>query len=240
MNKNYICNRAFDLILRNNKRYTFYFSRYKLNDTKELFDNEVNLSNTEAAYYSGLKAEKRKIEYMMGRICVKNAMQYAFNVPMSRTEVRNGIFTQPVLNDPAWEVSITHISDEAACLLYPREIVMGIDIESINAKNDYIMKTIALRTEFEEIYQMLKNESVAYSVIWTIKEALSKALRTGFTLPFEIMRICPEKMIEKFRMIESSFQNFAQYRARSWIFDDKVISIVFPAITYFDESDFLL
>ena len=50
---------------------------------------------------------------------------------------------------------------------------------------------------------------------WTLKEALSKILRTGMTTPFDIFSIKELKQ-EKLGWI-SSFQNFAQYQGLSFL-----------------------
>lgn len=65
-----------------------------------------------------------------------------------------------------------------------------------------------------------------HMVFWTVKEALSKALRTGFMSPLEIYEL--ESMKIEARCWISEFKNFSQYQGRSFFLGHLIYSLVYP------------
>jgi 4'-phosphopantetheinyl transferase len=64
------------------------------------------------------------------------------------------------------------------------------------------------------------------TLTWTIKEALSKVLRTGLMTPFEIF--CLQSIQFENNKWVSQFKNFAQYQAISFQLGKFICSIVCP------------
>lgn len=231
MEKNRKKTQSFLLTDRKQNETTCYLSRYEAYNIEEIFLEKKCLSESEGKYYETLTATKRKISYLLGRSCAKEALTKALGAEASQVEIANGIFGQPVLKNMDWEVSITHTDHEGACLLYPRQIVLGIDIEEIIEERIEVMKSITEEEECQQMLQFISQESIALTAIWTLKEALGKALRVGLTVPSEFMQVKLVKYLPEQMCLESSFINFPQYQARSWIHEKSVMSIVYPANT---------
>ncbi|WP_032113934.1 4'-phosphopantetheinyl transferase superfamily protein [Candidatus Paracaedibacter symbiosus] len=64
------------------------------------------------------------------------------------------------------------------------------------------------------------------TLFWTVKEALSKVIKCGFTIPSELLEIGDIQLKENY--VESKFKNFQQYQALSFSVANYVCSIVHP------------
>ena len=86
---------------------------------------------------------------------------------------------------------------------------------------------------------MCGSTDLAATVVWTAKEALSKALRCGMTCPYELLEICGLEQRDGFFL--GRFKNFGQYQFQSWQRGNTVVTIVLPKKTELEFSfpDFL-
>jgi 4'-phosphopantetheinyl transferase len=66
-------------------------------------------------------------------------------------------------------------------------------------------------------------------LLWTAKEALSKVLRCGFMIPFELLEIEMFEPNNDFAI--SYFKNFHQYQALSFPLANTLCSLVYPKKT---------
>lgn len=189
--------------------------------------------------FSAFKAERRQISYLLGRYTAKSALGKCIGpgFEASRTVIVSGIFNQPVVQCHALRplgVSISH-SDRLVCsLAYPEEHPMAIDVEEIDEARTKVMLTQIGSDERALAQSVCPSIDIAATVVWTAKEALSKALRCGMTCPYELLEICGLEVCEG--GYTGRFKNFGQYKFQSWRRCDSVITIVLPKKT---EMDFL-
>lgn len=189
--------------------------------------------------FRAAKAERRKISYLLGRYTGKIALGQCLGpgFEASRTLIASGIFNQPVVHCQGMRtpgVSISH-SDRLVCsLAYPEEHPMAIDVEEIDEARTRVMMTQIGSEEAALAQSVCPSADMAATVIWTAKEALSKALRCGMTCPYELLQICGFEVSEGF--YTGRFQNFAQYKFQSWRRNDSIITIVLPKRTVMDFS----
>ncbi|MBT6805405.1 MAG: 4-phosphopantetheinyl transferase family protein, partial [Verrucomicrobia bacterium] len=103
-------------------------------------------------------------------------------------------------------------------------------IEEWDTKRATTMRTQCHTEELHCLEKIGLGSAASGAVGWTAKEAISKALRTGMTCPFKLFGL---KSIEAHPDggITGLFINFCQYQFRSWIIEDKVLSIVLPKRT---------
>jgi phosphopantetheinyl transferase len=106
---------------------------------------------------------------------------------------------------------------------------MGIDIEKVQVDKCRVMECqMTLREK-----NMIKEVSFSYdrllTLLWTVKEALSKILRTGLTTPFHIFEI--NRIESKSDHSICFFENFGQYKAISFDVGVHVCSLVIPKRT---------
>ena len=93
-----------------------------------------------------------------------------------------------------------------------------------------MLETQFTPSELERLKLMPEAEKDAYYFLWTVKEALSKTLKCGLTVPFSILEV--ERIVQHgLHAYTCLFKNFAQYQARSWIESQHVLSIVLPKNT---------
>nr|WP_275901639.1 4'-phosphopantetheinyl transferase superfamily protein [Paenibacillus sp. SYP-B3998] len=142
--------------------------------------------------------------------------------------IDQGIFYQPIVIYPAssnTQVSITHGGGLAAALAFSERFPLAIDIEKILIKKEFFMSQFT-DPEITLIQSLSFANDTAFTVLWTVKEALSKTLKTGLMAPLSIYEV--NHMEVKDGVLYSSFANFMQYSAASLIFDTYVCSIVYP------------
>lgn len=212
------------------KQYTagISFADFKQYQHGDLEMNNV-LCFEELNEYKMMRFEKRKQDYLLGRYCAKNAIrQIVKDVSMPDIYIRNGIFNQPIAEyrkNEALQISISHCDSYGIAVAFQSDILMGIDLEIVKERN---FKTIKSQLTDREIEQIGLHQSQAlYTVMWTIKEALSKALKIGFTVPLNIYEI--EEIYFNGTFYNSTFVNFPQFQAVSYIIDSYSITVVYPA-----------
>lgn len=188
------------------------------------------LHPVERRYFDSLKFERRIQSYLSGRMASKQAVSLC--ICEDRLEsicIDKGIFQHPVVVHPRkgnYQVSITHCDKLAAAIAYTDYMPMGIDLESIDERIKSILESHATELEVSLVNSVIPHYSGSFTVLWTVKEALSKVLRTGFTVPLQLFEL--NRMEEQEGSIVSRFTNFPQYEAISLLFKNEVFSIVYP------------
>jgi 4'-phosphopantetheinyl transferase len=190
------------------------------------------LGEAETLYFSTLPFAPRQKSYLLGRYAAKAALGNAFAESDLRTiEIERGVFEQPVVHYPRndkWDVTISHTELSAAALAYPRGHPMGIDIERINSARAETLLSQLSEQEVDWVDRQPANRLETAFALWTAKEALSKALRTGLMSPVEIYNLTEFNQTGS-GIWEGFFHNFAQYKARVWIGSSSVLAMVFPS-----------
>ena len=184
------------------------------------------LSQHELAKYDSFKVASGRIEYLLGRCSAKRAYLNLTgrNVDYSGIDIRNGIFEQPYFADDAkLDVSISHSQNIGGAIVFDRVFPMGFDLEVIDEMK---VKTIQVSVSDDELEHMDGDYESNITAIWCMKEALSKAIRTGLTVPLDLLKISNMKRSGKF--LECRFENFSQYKAIAEIVGTYAMSIVYP------------
>ena len=195
----------------------------------------------EKKYYASLKFEKRKISYLLGRIAAKTAILELDSIKstMQSFAINSGVFQFPVVKYIQYQniqVSISHCDFFGVALAFPEEHPLGIDIEEIKEDRVDVMKTIICEKELDLMNNNLLSLAVGSTMVWTIKESLSKVLKTGLTLDFKFLEI---ESIEKVGVSYiSTFKHFMQYKAISYKIGNYICSIVQPKKTFAEWDHF--
>jgi phosphopantetheinyl transferase len=159
-------------------RCVFAFTRIANSGISEE-DFRVLMSAEELKRINSIGSEKVKKQYCLARVLTKKALssftgEFAFN-DVSVLNEKNGC---PFIESSEYAVSITHTNDIVAVLVFKNNFSFGIDIESPREKAKEALESILI--DGEPVCRDLENLTVA----WTLKESLSKALKSGFYLPF--------------------------------------------------------
>lgn len=202
-----------------------------LKDSKETF-----LHSEELDYFKTLSFEKRQKSYLLGKFCAKKALLLPLDEKvLSSILIRSGVFEHPVVvyPDPEnHEISISHSGDWGAAIAYPAVHPMAVDIETIDPGRLKTIEAMLTSSEKDMIKKLPAPEAAGYTILWTIKESLSKILKTSRTAPFDIYEVKKLDYFENY--LTSSFIKFGQYKATSFIFTDMACSIISPLKSEFD------
>ena len=183
----------------------------------------------EEACFSAMKFERRRRSYLAGRYCAKQALCLLEPGGEARAfRITPGVFTQPIVEHPSSraQVGISHAGDWGAALAFPEAHPMGLDIEEMDPDKAEVIRSQAAPGETPLLGKVNGEEIRALTLLWTIKEALSKALRCGMMTPFTLFEISSLER-EDGRYV-SAFTHFAQYKAVSFFLQDIAVSIVSP------------
>ncbi|MED1947228.1 MULTISPECIES: 4'-phosphopantetheinyl transferase [Brevibacillus] len=187
----------------------------------------------EFEYYFHLEFERRVKSYLTGRYVAKKAVSFLTGEDsLDRICIAQGILHHPVVNLPNTtnvQVSITHCDDLAAAIAFSEELPMGIDIERISVDRNKVLETQMTAKESSLLSGLPYSYEATLTLFWTVKEALSKILKTGLTTSFHIYEISQVELRDG--VVFSLFENFPQYRTASYILGDYVCSITYPKKT---------
>lgn len=200
----------------------------------ELKKNIVLLHPDEKGYYDTLKFDNRKSSYLLGRIASKAAISELIEEEegMKSISIGFGVFNFPVVQRSVGrniQVCISHCDNFGVALAFPEEHPLGVDIEKPDPHKIDTMKSVVCAEELELISNCNLPMSIGCTLIWTVKESLSKIFRTGLTMDVKISEI---KSLNKTDSVYiSTFRHFAQYKAISRCGGDYICSIVLPKNT---------
>ncbi len=197
-----------------------------------LHPNEIN-------YFLGLEYERRKLSYLLGRHVAKQAVaSYLNEIDFTEIEIVSGSFNQPIvkhLSADTPHVTISHCDCLATAIAFCPSQIIGVDVEYIDRERLSVYQS-QLTTKEKDCIENSFQDNVSGSVcLWTIKEALSKALKCGFMIPFDILEVEQLNCLDD-RSYLSSFKNFKQYKCFSFIFHPYVLSVVLPNVLILKNS----
>lgn len=139
------------------------------------------LTAPEKKYYGSCASEKRKAEYLTGRILAKVALSRLTTVgkPVSVLKMADGRprFSEPYEN---FSLSITHSHNVVVVIVFPSTMNYGIDLEFFNPDYFSAMK-YKLRKQFSNVNNLEKA-----TTLWCLKESMCK---TGFYEGFFVKQI---------------------------------------------------
>lgn len=180
--------------------------------------------------YRKMKYDVGKRNYVLGRIAAKRAASTMMSrSDLTKITISQGVFGQPVLHTGSPDklaVSISHCQCMGAAIVFPEGSPMGIDVEAINPSRNETMASLMTAAEMESGATVISNKAFLLTLLWSSKEALSKVLRTGLTIPFELLEIETIQSYSGFYV--STFTNFPQYSAKTYLTGGYVWSIVAP------------
>lgn len=194
---------------------------------------EQFLHPEELAYFDTLRFERRQKSYLWGRYCAKQALTAFLKEPdMTQISIHHGVFEQPIVrctSKKSVQISISHCDECGGAIAFPEEHPMAIDLEKIDPKKIEILQTQCTQDELKLIQSLQVPEINQLTLLWTVKEALSKALKCGLMTPFKVFEA--KELVSNSDCIVWTFKKFAQYKTISFIIGDSACSIVMPKKT---------
>lgn len=185
------------------------------------------LNCSEKKYLRSNISNLRRISYVCGRYAAKkavNSLDKGFN--LRDIYVENGVFKHPVLKNKELDITISHAENYSVSLAFSRNFVFGIDIEKTDGINiDSLARILDIR-ELEMLTDIEQDLHKKLLLLWALKEALGKCLKTGININLDILGV---RFIKKMHdYFEGEFLNFPQYKFIVFAYENFYISIVFP------------
>jgi 4'-phosphopantetheinyl transferase EntD len=189
------------------------------------------LHPVERARYDLCKYARRKESYLLGRLSAKAALAEltGFN-DAAELLIDTGVFNFPVVKCAALsnqQVSISHCEGISISVAFAEAHPMGIDIEQVTEKHQEVMRNQLTTKEVELLRRFQLDDIRGYTLIWSIKESLSKVIRTGLTIDFSLLEV-NALSVKNIGEYACTFSQFGQYQAVSCFLGDYVVSITLP------------
>lgn len=182
------------------------------------------LVGDEIETYQSFKATTRKNEYLAGRVLTKKmVLSRHKNYSPNDIETTTGVWGYPLFktkNFSNYWLSIAHTSTEVAVLISEYNThPVGLDIECISHTNQSALQQFL--SQYNQSFTLQEMH-----LYWSAKEAVAKALRTGFTIPETLFEI--EKIQEISGTYLIKFKKLQRLQATAWIQNNRVVCLAYP------------
>jgi phosphopantetheinyl transferase len=182
---------------------------------------------------AALKFDRRRLSFLLGRFAAKAALRcWVGQGQPTDWEIASGVFGQPLVRGPHaadLTVSLAHAQESGAALVTERGHPVGVDFETVAIERIEALRSQVVPEEVVLAKALVPEEIEYLTLLWTAKEALSKATGTGMMTPFPLMSL--ETLKQERGWLISEFKNFGQYRAWSVRLSDVWLSVVLPKKT---------
>ncbi len=173
----------------------YFIERVGIND---IYRPDEILSNEEMEKYSSFKVPKRKNEWLAGRFAAKTVVNKLLNSNLNLREIPITYDTNRrplcLLNGKTYLLSITHSGNWAAAIVKDENTsFLGMDIEKIEVRSKFWIEDYFHKDEAKD--QMPEH----LTKLWTIKEAILKALAIGLTVSLLDIKIARQRDTEAAR-----------------------------------------
>ena len=150
----------------------------------------------------------------------------------------SGVFGQPVVRAEVAAqvgVSIAHSGDFAIALAFDSGHPMGVDLEMIDIRNESTMRAQLSARETARCDEQSVSQLEMSAHLWSAKEAVGKAMRSGLTVPSCLLEVSSIQLISCGYRLE--FAQLIQYAAVAVRMGDYSLAVGLPRRTRLDESD---
>ena len=179
------------------------------------------LSPKEKEICSRFRSVKRRREYSFGRNLCRKALR---QLNIDCENILNDDLGAPFIENSEYAPAISHSHGKIVVLGYKKEFSFGVDIEKMNFKKISILKEI-----FSE--DKTPDELI---VLWTLKEALAKALKTGIREDFSNYDV--ENFVKDSGFRECDFKNFSEYHGVAVYNENWAAAVVFKREYQLDKN----
>ncbi len=179
---------------------------------------------------AAMPVQKRADDFLRGRYACKRAIAALHpDVDPTGVHIGMGVFRQPVLQAPntlGLQVSVSHSGAIGAALAFAEGHPMALDVEQYDAERARVIESSLTAHEVTLAAQMRLPRLQAYTLLWTMKEALSKVLKCGLTSPFHVLEVAAVEHAGA--GLAACFRHFTQYRAIAFSLAENACAIVLP------------
>ncbi|HEY0330317.1 MAG TPA: 4'-phosphopantetheinyl transferase superfamily protein [Rhodopseudomonas sp.] len=198
------------------------------------------LSPEEQALLTDRLAPARRQSFLAGRRAAKNALSVlAPGVSIGEIKVLPGLLQQPVAFVPGrsnLQVTLSHAGTAAIAVAHPEACPMGVDLERAAQEQQSALGEQTTPRERALAQAMLPyDEHQRLLLLWCLKEALSKALRCGLTVPFRLLEVA--SLVPLPGGVRARFENFTQYEGTAFCAAPLAVALVLPHTVRWQSAD---
>ncbi len=180
------------------------------------------LAPDEVALLQTLHLEKRRRQYILGRLVLRQLLAEQLGEEPARVPLVVAGDGAVDLADSAWRLSIAHSGDRAVAAVSTRGAI-GVDIERVQPRHQGLPRFLLHPEEHAMVESPDPDDRLI--LLWTIKEAVLKAMRTGFRVSPRALRVVLDGAKGQ-ALIEVN--NRMEWQARFTKYDDYYVSVAFP------------
>jgi 4'-phosphopantetheinyl transferase len=157
------------------------------------------LSSSEVIRLEGMRFAKRQADWRLGRWTSKHAVALYLNLPcdpqsLTKIEIQPALSGAPdvlIAGKPATvAISLSHRGGVAACVVGPAELELGCDLEIAELRGDAFISDYFTEDEQAWIQRTPPaDRQFLLALLWSAKESVLKALRTGLRLDTRDVRV---------------------------------------------------
>ena len=156
-------------------------------DLADVPDKDDWLAEEELRILAGLRFEKRRNDWRLGRWTAKQTVcgyPLTSNASFASLEIRASDDGAPEVfqnNHPEnVSISISHSRDRGFCVIGPQDNAIGCDIEWLEMREESLIHDYFAPEEISFCLNAMEEERIlAVNRIWSAKESILKALREG-------------------------------------------------------------
>ncbi|MEM7086664.1 MAG: 4'-phosphopantetheinyl transferase superfamily protein [Bacteroidota bacterium] len=169
-----------------------------------------------------------KNSFFLSRMAVKMALSQLTGGNENDTWVDHGVFGFPVLetNPNGFEITLAHTESSGFAACFDQRDKIGVDIEKIAETKVAIIETALTTSELKLVENKASERSKYLHLIWAAREALSKALQTGFLIPLELLSVLSIEKKNDFYTIK--FKHFSLFQVVAFQLNTSICTIAFP------------
>lgn len=171
--------------------------------TQNLPDIPVNnnwLSEQELSVLSGLRFEKRRNDWLLGRWTVKQAIRTYLvqsDRKLSSLEIRAASDGAPEAFQNREQlnisISISHAAQRSFCAVGPQDCAIGCDLEVLEPREDSLIHDYFTPEEIKLCFNAPPdNKPIVTNLIWSAKESMLKSLREGLRMDTRSVQVHPQ------------------------------------------------
>lgn len=192
------------------------------------------LHPAENATFEQYKFPLRKTAYLLGRYAAKEVLSPCLGgAARASIEIAIGVFNQPVVKYEARgvpELSLAHSHGAAVAVACQAGHPLGVDLEYLDFDKAPILEPYFTEAEMSRLHGLPEGAGAVGFMLWSAKEALSKILRAGLTVPFPLLE-AESFSASQGSLTIPSFRNFPQYRGQAWITGPYALALALPRKT---------
>lgn len=180
-----------------------------------------------------------KNSFYFARVAAKMALAKLPSEGNDDSWIDHGVFGFPILesNPNGLEITLAHTENSGMAVCFDQRDKIGVDIETLEEAKSAIIETSLTADEIALATSHSLERSKYLHLIWAAREALSKALQTGFLIPLELLAVA--SIEKKNELYQVKFKHFSLFEVVAFQLNNSICAIAFPERCELDSDPIL-